>query len=81
MTVQKVRGWYEKSVVRTVRKIQGTNRPWYETSTNGKKRLRYEKSGIRRIYYRFRNIDAQRTRKSLNFPTPLFFEAFARETA
>jgi len=30
--VRKVRGWYEKSVIRMVRKIHGTNRPWYEKS-------------------------------------------------
>jgi len=33
-TVRNVQGWYEKSVVRTVRKIHGTKRPRYEKSGN-----------------------------------------------
>jgi len=48
-TVRKVWRWYEKSVVRTVRKVHGTNRPWYEKSTNGTKRLWYKKSMVWKV--------------------------------
>jgi len=33
------------------RKVHGTNRPWYEKSTNGTKRLRYEKSIVRKVWF------------------------------
>jgi len=48
-TVRKVRGTSSTKNPMMVRKIHGTNRPWYETSTNGTKRLRYEKSMVRKV--------------------------------
>jgi len=51
MTVRNVRGKNNTKNPRTVRKIHGTNRPWYETSTNGTKRLRYEKSMVWKVWH------------------------------